>query len=44
MKDSKKPTSTLSQLETLYDAPVESFIPVEEQIFRFEAEIPPENS
>ena len=31
-------------IETLYGAPVESARPIEEQIFSFEAEIPPPNS
>jgi len=41
---SETPSSPLRPIETLYGAPLESFIPIEEQIFSFEAEIPPENS
>ena len=43
-KNTRSPTSPLRPIETLYGAPFESFIPIEEQIFSFEAEIPPENS
>jgi len=38
------PSSLPRPIETLYGAPLESFVPIEEQIFSFEAEIPPENS
>ena len=38
------PSTPLGPIETLYGAPLESFLPIEEQIFSFEAEIPPENS
>ena len=38
------PTLSITPLETLYGAPVESIRQNEEQIFSFEAEIPPEYS